>query len=248
MRNLLVLTSREWRAFWYSPIAYVVGAFFLLMQGWVFWLLMAVLNDPRVDPSWRMSHFFFGGTLFYWLSVLMTAPLLTMRAFSEEKRTGTMEVLLSAPVSDTQVVLAKFLGAWTSYGALWATTGAFFLILRTHTTLDWGPVLSGYLFTALVGAPLIAIGVLASSLTRNQVIAGFISLVLMLLLFSVGMLDMFVTDPESRALVEHISLISHAQQFAKGMLDTRPVVYYASLTATALFLTIRAIANPRWRA
>jgi len=247
MGNLLALTSREWKALWYSPIAYAVGACFLLLQGWVFWLLVAVLNDPRVDPSWKMSQFFFGGTLFFWLSVLMIAPLLTMRAFSEEKRTGTIEVLLSAPVDDWQVVLAKFLGAWLSYCTLWALTTVFFVMLRRFTPLDWGPILSGYLGTWLLGAALIAVGVWASSVTRNQVIAAVMGFVLMLLLFSVGLLDMFVTDTDVRRLVNYLSLLEHFQNFSKGILDSRPIVCYVSLTVIALFLTVRTLASPRWR-
>ena len=125
MSTLLALTTREWKAFWYSPIAYVVGALFLVLQGWVFWLLVAVLNDPRVDPSFTMSQFFFGGTFFFWFSVLMMTPLLTMRAFSEEKRTGSIEFLLTAPVTDAQVVLSKFLCAWLSYIMLWMFTMVF---------------------------------------------------------------------------------------------------------------------------
>jgi len=248
MSTLWVLTVREWKALWYSPIAYAVGAFFLLLQGWVFWLLVAVLNDPRVDPSWKMSQFFFGGSLFFWISVLMIAPLLTMRSFSEEKRTGTIEVLLSAPVADWQVALSKFLGAWLSYCALWALTAVFFLLLRLYTALDWGPILSGYLGTWGLGAVFIAVGVWASSVTRNQVIAAAAGFVIMLLLFSIGLLDMFVTDPESRALVSYLSLLEHFQHFSKGLLDSRPVVFYLSLTALALFLTVRTIGSPRWRA
>ena len=247
MNNLIALTAREWKAFWYSPVAYVVGAFFLLLQGWVFWLILAVLNDPRVDPTWRMANFFFGGTLFYWIPVLLMTPLMTMRTFSEEKRTGTFEVLLSAPVSDWQVVIAKFLGAWLSYCALWAITIVFFLILRSHTAIDWGPVWSGYLYTVLIGAALLSIGVLASSMTRNQVIAGFVGFVLMMLLFSVGMLDAFITDPESRKLVAYYSLFDHAHDFGKGLIDTRPIVLYLSLAAVSLFLTVRVIGSPRWR-
>lgn len=247
MRNLWALTVREWKAFWYSPVAYGVGAFFLLIQGWVFWLLMAVLNDPRVDPSWRMSQFFFGGTLFYWLAVLMLAPLLTMRAFSEEKRTGTLEVLMSAPVTDTQVVLAKFLGAWSSYAALWALTSIYFVVLRAYTRLDWGPILTGYLATMLVGGLLIAIGILASSLTRNQVVAAVMGFALMLVLFSVGFLDAFISDPESRKLITYYSVLEHVRQAAKGIVDTRPLVLYASGIAGVLFLTIRILSTPRWR-
>ena len=247
MTNLLALTSRELKAFWYSPIAYVVGALFLLLQGWAFWLLLAVLNDPRVDPSSTMSQFFFGGTFFFWFSVLLIAPLLTMRTFSEEKRTGTIEFLLTAPVTDTQVVLAKFLGAWLAYALLWASTVVFFLLLRHFTAFDWGPVLTGYLGTWLLGGVLIAVGVLTSSLTRNQVIAAVLSFVAILLLFSVGILDLFIRDPETSNLIKYLSIIEHLHDFSKGLLDTRPMVFYLSLTGICLFLTGRVIGNPRWR-
>ena len=247
MNNLLALTAREWKSFWYSPIAYVVGGFFLIMQGWVFWLLMAVLNDPRVDPSWRMSQFFFGGTFFYWLAMLIIAPVLTMRTFSEEKRTGTIEMLLTAPVSDLQVVLSKFLGAWLSYSALWLSTIVYFFMLRRYTPLDWGPILTGYLGTLLLGAVLIAVGGFASSLTRNQVIAAVVAFVMMLLLFSVGFLQVFITDPESAKLITYLALLEHFQDFSKGVLDTRPLVFYLSLVVLMLFLTVRTISHPRWR-
>jgi len=247
MTNLLSLTVRELKAFWYSPIAYVVGALFLLMQGWVFWLLMAVLNDPRVDPSWTMSQFFFGGTFFYWFSTLLMASLLTMRTFSEEKRTGSIELLLTAPVTDAQVVLAKFLGAWLAYISLWALTLVFFFVLRSFSSFDWGPVLTGYVGTWLLGGVLIALGVLASSLTRNQVIAAVLSFVALMLLFSVGILDVFVRDPEASKLIKYLSLIDHLGSFSKGILDTRPIVFYLTVTAIGLFLTGRVIGNPRWR-
>jgi len=247
MNNLLALTSRELKAFWYSPIAYVVGALFLLMQGWVFWLLVAVLNDPRVDPSWTMSQFFFGGTFFYWFSVLMVAPLLTMRTFSEEKRTGSIELLLTAPVTDAQVVVAKFLGAWLPYCLLWASTVIFFLLLQRFTALDWGPVLTGYLGTWLLGSVLIALGIFTSSLTRNQVIAAVLSFVAILLLFSIGLLDVFIRDPETSKTIQYLSLTEHLQHFSKGILDTRPMVFYVTLTVICLFLTGRIVGSSRWR-
>lgn len=247
MSNILALTSRELKAFWYSPIAYVVGALFLLLQGWVFWLLLAVLNDPRVDPSFTASQFFFGGTFFFWFAVLIVVPLLTMRTFSEEKRTGTIEFLLTAPVTDTQVVLAKFLGAWIIYILLWALTAIFFLILRRLTPFDWGPVLTGYIGTWLLGGMLIACGILASSLTRNQVIAALLTFVALLFLFSIGILDVFIRDPESGKIIQYLSLIDHLRNFGKGLLDTRPLVYYLTLTTICLFLTGRVIRSPRWR-
>lgn len=247
MNNLFALTSRELKAFWYSPIAYVVGALFLLMQGVIFWLLILALNDPRVDPTITMAQFFFSGTFFFWFFVLVIPPLLTMRTFSEEKRTGTIEFLLTAPVSDGQVVLAKFLGAWLNYVLLWVSTVVLFFVLRTFTTFDWAPVLTGYLGTWLLGGVLIAIGVLASSLTRNQVIAAVLSFVAMLLVFSIGILDIFVRDPETSKIIKYLSLIEHLQDFSKGIIDTRPVIFYLSVTLICLFFTRRVIGSPRWR-
>ena len=247
MDALLALTARELKAFWYSPVAYVVGALFLVLQGFVFWLLIAALNDPRTDPSFTIAQAFFGPTFFYSISVLITVPFLTMRTFSEEKRTGTIEFLLTAPVRELQVVLAKFLGAWLAYIVLWGSTIVFFLFLARLAHFDWGPVFTGYLGTWLLGGVLIAVGVLASSLTRNQVIAAFLCFVVVLLLFSIGILDFFLRDSETAKLIRYLSLLDHLTDFSKGILDTRPMCYYLSLTATALFLTGRVLTSPRWR-
>ncbi len=247
MRNLWTLTVREWKAFWYSPIAYVVGTAFLFLQGWVFWFLVSILNDPRVDPSINISHLFFG-TMWYWFSIVMMAPLLTMRSFSEEKRTGTIEVLLAAPVTDVQVVASKFLGAWLSYCMLWAMTVVYFVLVSRTTTLDWGPVGAGYLCTALLGGVFISLGVFASSTTRNQVVAGFISFVLILLLFSISLLGIFMRDPQATKTIQYLSMLDHVRDFSRGIFDTRPIVFYLSVITAALFLTVRAVGNPRWRA
>ena len=246
MTTLIALTVRELKAFWYSPIAYVVGVFFLLLQGFIFWLLVVMLSGPGADTSWTINQAFFG-TFFYWISVLTIVPLITMRTFSEEKRTGAFELLLTAPVTEPQIVVAKFLGAWLSYCALWAMTGFYFLLLSRLTALDWGGIATGYLGTWLLGAVLIAVGVLASSLTRNQIIAAVISFVLLLLLFCVSFLQNFVTSPETRKLVQYCSVLEHFQDFSKGILDTRPIIFYGSALAALLFLTIRAVGSPRWR-
>jgi ABC-2 type transport system permease protein len=247
MTNLVALTVRELKAFWYSPVAYVVGALFLLLQGFVFWWLMSILNDPSTDAGLSIGQIFFSPTFFSLASILIMVPLLTMRTFSEEKRTGTIEFLLTAPVTDAQVVIAKFLGAWLAYLMLWGATLVFFLILRTYTPFDWAPVLIGYLGMGLLGGVLVAIGVLASSLTRNQIIAATLCFVAVLLLFFVGALDWFVRDPDARKLLQYCSLLDHLVDFAKGIIDTRPIVFYATLTALALFLTGRVLTSPRWR-
>ena len=218
-----------------------------MLPGWVFWLLVTVLNDPRVDPSFTVSQFIFGGTFFFWFSVLMMTPLLTMRAFSEEKRTGSIELLLTAPVTDAQVVLSKFLGAWLSYILMWAFTVVFFIVMQRWAAIDWGATLIGYVGVWLLGGVLMSFGILASSLTRNQVIAAVFSFVAIMLLFSVGILDAFVKDPETSQIIRYLSLLDHLQDFSRGILDTRPLVFYLSLTSIGLFLTGRIIGSPRWR-
>ena len=247
MGTLWALTARELKAFWYSPVAYVVGALFLFAQGGVFWLLVMVLNDARSDPSWTISQAFFGGTFFYWISLLLIPPALTMRTFSEEKRTGTIELLLTAPVSDAQVVVAKFLGAWLAFSALWMVTLAFFIGLRCLTPFDWAPILMGYLGTALLGAAFVSVGILASSLTRNQVISAVLAFVVCLCVFSIGILDAFAHNPEASRALQYLSLFEHVRDFSRGILDTRPLVLYLSLTVICLFFTGRVIGSPRWR-
>ena len=246
MTNLLALTVRELKAFWYSPIAYVVGVCFLLLQGFILWLLATALSAPSAEGAWPINQAFFG-TFFYWISVMAMVPLITMRTFSEEKRTGTFELLLTAPVTESAIVLAKFLGAWLSYCALWALTILHFVVLSRYATLDWGGIFLGYAGTWLLGAVLIAVGVLTSSLTRNQIIAAVIAFVIILLLFCVGFLESFATTPDSRKFVQYLSLLYHFQDFSKGILDTRPLVFYGSTLAITLFLTIRAVGSPRWR-
>ncbi len=247
MQNLIALTSRELKSFWYSPVAYVVGALFLLLQGYVFGLLITALNDPAADVSISIAQAFFGPTFFYSISILITAPFLTMRTFSEEKRTGSIELLLTAPVTDTQVVLSKFLGAWLAYIILWGLTVVYFIGLRQLTSFDWGPVLTGYLGTWMLGAVLVAMGVLARSLPRNQGIAAILSFVALLLLFSLGIFGWFIRDPEMSKTIRYLSLLEHLNDFSKGILDTRPMVLYVMLTAICLFLTSRVINSPRWR-
>lgn len=248
MNNLIALTSRELKAFWFSPIAYVVGALFLVLQGVVFWLLVSVLNDPASQASFSIGEAFFGPNFFYLTSVLITIPFLTMRTFSEEKRTGSIELLLTAPVTDMQVVLAKFLGAWFAYILLWLMTLGFFLYLRTMVAFDWAPVWTGFLGTWLLGGVMASVGILTSSLTRNQVIAAAFCFVILLLLCMVGMLEFFFRDPETTRLIRYVSLLNHLEDFSRGVVDTRPVVYYLSLTSIMLFFTGRVLNSPRWRA
>lgn len=247
MKNIGPLFSREIRSLIYSPLAYACGTLFMLLQGVVFWILLTAMNDPRFSATASVSQVFFGGTLFYWITVLILIPLLTMRTFSEEKRSGSIEFLLTAPVTEAEVVIAKFLGAWAFYCALWAVSLSLFGVLQFRIGLDWGAILCGYLGTCLLGGALIALGIFASNLTRNQLIAALLSFVMMLLLFSLSFFDVFIADQATSQFLQQLSLIEHLTNFARGFIDTRPIVFYGSLIAIFLFLTERLLTQPRWR-
>jgi ABC-2 type transport system permease protein len=246
MTALCALISREIKAFWFSPIAYVIGAVFALLQGWSFWFLLLLINDPRMPAHVSVGQFYFG-SFFFWFSIVIMVPLLTMRTFSEEKRTGSIELLLSAPVSNTQVVLAKFLGAWINYSLLWLSTAVFFIILSFSAPFDWRPIVAAYAGTLLLGSSLISLGIFTSSLTRNQIIAGFLAFVAVLALFSLGLLELVISDPSSQEFVRQISILDHMHHFSKGLLDTRPLIYHASIIASSLVLTTQVLESPAFR-
>ena len=166
MRKTWALVWRELIAYFSSPLAYVVMTAFLFINGYVFWLIVAYLNDPRTQAMAPLK-LLFGGTIFFWLFVLFVVPVITMRLLAEERRSGTLEVLLTAPVSETQVVIAKFLSAFAFYVVLWLPTLAYVAILASYSKLDWGPVAAGYLGIALLGGLFLSIGLFTSALVRN---------------------------------------------------------------------------------
>ncbi|MFQ5350446.1 MAG: ABC transporter permease [Thermoanaerobaculia bacterium] len=155
MRSLLAILTRELRAYFFSPLAYVVAALLLLVNGAVFWLIVSYLNDPRAGIGAPLE-LFFGQTVFFWLVLLFVAPVVTMRLLSEERRSGTIEVLMTAPVTETTVVVGKYLAALAFYLFLWLPTVVYAVILSRHSAVDWGPVASGYLGLAGIGALLLA--------------------------------------------------------------------------------------------
>src|SRR5512136_3110401 len=155
MRKLLALVHRELLAYFSSPLAYVVLTAFLFINGYVFYLIVAYLNDPRTQAMAPLK-LIFGGTIFFWLFLLFLVPVITMRLLSEERRTGTLEVLLTSPVSEGQIVIAKFLAAFLFYVFLRLPTLVYVFIIASHAKIDWMPVLAG-------GLGIAALGVLFSS-------------------------------------------------------------------------------------
>lgn len=246
MSGVLATLNRELRAYFFSPLAYAILALFLLMNGFVFWLIVSFLNDPRAGIGAPLEVFF-GQTVFFWLVLLFVAPVLTMRQLAEERKSGTIEVLMTAPVSETQVVAGKYLAALSFYGFLWLPTLVYVGLLARKTTLDWGPVAAGYLGVLGLGALFLAVGMFASSLTRSQIVAALVTFALLLLLFSCGLLENLVNQEGLKQAFGYLDLWRHMDDFAKGIVDTRHLVYYLSATFFFLFLTVRALAAKKWR-
>ncbi len=247
MRRTWAIIRRELIAYFSSPLAYIVLTAFLLMQGYIFYLIVSFLNNPQT-PAMTPLRLFFGGTIFFWLFLLFVVPVITMRLIAEERRSGTIEVLLTSPVTEYQVVLGKFTAALLFYVALWLPTLLYVVILRRHSEIDLGPVLSGYLGVLLLGVLFLAVGTLASTLSDNQLIAAIIAFAAMVLLFSIGLVEQLMTSSSVlRDALAHMNLWTQMDDFAKGIVDTRHVVYQLSVGALFLFLAAKSLEVKKWR-
>jgi ABC-2 type transport system permease protein len=246
VRSLSAILMRELRAYFFSPLAYVVAALLLLVNGAVFWLIVSYLNDPRAGIGAPLE-LFFGQTVFFWLVLLFVAPVVTMRLLSEERRSGTIEVLMTAPVSEGKVVVGKYLAALAFYLFLWLPTVVYAVILSRYSEVDWGPVASGYVGIAGIGALLLAAGVLASSLSRSQLVAAVLTFAIAGPLFAIGFLEFLFTGDAVKEAFTYLSLPRHMEDFSRGIVDTRRLVYYVSASALFLFLAARALAAKKWR-
>jgi ABC-2 type transport system permease protein len=241
MRGMLATMERELRSYFLSPLGWVVATGFLFFNGLAFQTILDYLNNPQAPASMTPLDFFFGGTLFFWLAMLFVGPVLTMRLLSEERRSGTLEMLLTAPVTEGQVVLGKYLGALLFYVFLWLPTLVYVALLAKELPLDWGPIGASYLGTLGIGAMFLAIGIFTSAVTRNQVVAAVFSFALTFLCFLPAFLEFLVNDPKMRDALGYLNLYQHMDDFSKGIVDSRRLVYYVSVSAFFLFLASRAL-------
>jgi len=246
MRGLLVTSGRELRAYFFSPLAYAVLASFLFVNGIAFSILIGYLNDAPSAVGAPME-FFFGGTIFFWLPLAFVGPILPMRLLAEERRSGSLEILMTAPVTETQVVLGKFFAALAFYLVLWAPTVLYAVIVAYYGNLDWGPLASSYLGVLGIGSLFLAAGLFASGISRNQIVAALVGFALVFALFILGLLEFLVNDEGLRQVLGYLNLIQHMEDFSKGIVDTRRLVYYVSGTAFFLFLTSRTLLANKWR-
>ena len=241
MRGVLATMERELRSYFLSPLGWVVATGFLFFNGLAFQTILDYLNNPQAPASMTPLDFFFGGTLFFWLAMLFVGPVLTMRLLSEERRSGTLEMLLTAPLTEGQVVIGKYLGAFLFFVFLWLPTLIYVALLAGKLPLDWGPIGASYLGTLGIGAMFLAIGVFTSAVTRNQVVAAVFSFALTFLAFLPAFLEFLVNDPKMRDALGYLNLYQHMDDFSKGIVDSRRLVYYLSVSAFFLFLASRAV-------
>lgn len=236
LRNVRAIARREFFAYFDSPVAYIVIASFLLVSGWMFFSTLFLLG--RAD----MRGFFAPAPFSPSMLLVVLAPAVTMRLIAEEKKTGTFELITTLPVRDVELVLGKFLAAWALLATALSCTLVYAATVSTLGALDWGPVMSGYLGFLLFSASLLAIGLLCSALAGQQIVAFIVSFLVGAALYFVFWLQFFV--PQALAsVVEYISLSYHLDNLARGVVDSRDVLFYLTLTAGALALTERAVAR-----
>jgi ABC-2 type transport system permease protein len=247
MRKTWAIVRRELIAYFSSPLAYIVITAFLFMQGYIFYLIVSFLNNPKT-PAMTPLRLFFGGTIFFWLFLLFVVPVITMRLIAEERRSGTIEVLLTSPVTEAQVVVGKFAAAMAFYAALWLPTIIYVVLLRRHSEIDLGPVAAGYFGVFLLGFLFLAVGTFASTLTNNQLIAAIIAFAATVILFSIGLVEqLMISSSFLKSALAQMNLWTQMDDFAKGIVDSRHVVYQLSAGVLFLFLAAKSLEVKKWR-
>jgi ABC-2 type transport system permease protein len=254
VNNILAIAHKELKAYFASPIAYVVIGLFALMFGFFYYTLLGIF----IEQGMRMMGLQGGPTqnvndqmirpLFLNASVLLLfiLPMITMRTYSEEKRSGTIELLLTAPLTDFQIIIGKFLGAMALYAAMLAVTFVHVGLLFAFGSPEWLPIVTGYLGLLLMGGCFISVGLLISSFTRNQIVAVMATFAVFLLLWVINWAGP-LTGPRTSAVLDYLSITTHLDDFTRGVIDTKHVVYYVSFMAFGLFLTARSVDTERWR-
>jgi ABC-2 type transport system permease protein len=242
VRKLFAIVAREWRAYFLSPLAYVILTAYMFLNGLIFWRIVVFLSSPGA-PRERFLSLMFTNT-YFWIFTLFIVPIITMRLIAEERKTGTLELLLTSPVSEATVVLGKFLGALGFFLVVWIPSILFILYLRSQTSVDLGSVAAGYVGIILIGAYFIAIGVFASTLAKNQIVAAILTFAILIPIFSVGLFQSGV-DPNRQNVVDYLNMWDHMDEFSRGVMDTRRLVYYLSGMALFLFLSSVVLASKK---
>lgn len=239
MRNILTIARKEAITYFSSPLAYVIAAVFLVVSSVFF------IADLQSTELARLTGFLFGAIVL--LTVI--APILTMRLVAEELKLGTLELLMTAPVREGEIVVGKFLGAFATLFAMLLLTWFYPIILDLGGgEPDYGPVFSGYIGLLLFGSAFMAIGLLASCITSNQILSAVVGLGLLLILWLASAAGTLVQNVEwAKGLINYVSLTNIYVDFLRGVIDTKAVIFLLSITATMLFAATRAVEARRWR-
>ncbi len=242
MSATLAILRREFLAYFFSPLAYIVAAAFLLVTGFFWYLETSWLSNPQTAPQLNPFSLILGSAVLYIFTLLL--PAITMRLISEELRSGSIELLMTAPVREGSVVTGKFLAAFGFYAALMVPTLAYVVLARHYATPvppDMGPIWAGYVGLLLIGGMLLSLGMFVSAFCKNQIVAYIFTAVLALLFQLIPIFTRVTTEADSwlykaiAAVSEHISMNSHFQDMGRGILDLRHILFYVSFTALFLF-------------
>ena len=253
MTNILAIVRKEWKGYFASPIGYVVIGMYAIVFGYFYtvglgWFLRQSMQGPQMGGGsmninqQMVRYVFLNSTVIF----LFVVPLITMRTYAEEKRSGTIELLVTSPVTDFQIVMGKFLGAMALYAAMLGITVIHMVVLFAYGNPEWKPILSGYLGLVLLGGCFVSVGLFFSSLTKNQIVAGMFTFAVLLLLWVIDWVGSF-GGPYLERLTTYLSLTGHVEDFLRGVVDSQHVVYYLSFITFGLFLTAKAVDSERWR-
>ena len=259
MRNVWIIALKELNGYFRSPIAYIVLGAFALAFGYFFYFQYL---GPFVEANLSAAQYAQMTGQMFPLNVnemvirplmfligiigLFLVPMITMRLFAEEKKTGTIELLMTSPLTDLQLILGKFLGALMLYISLLLLTLPYMLILFRYGTPDWRPLLTGYMGLLLLGGSYLSLGMFLSTLTRNQFVAAVLTFLPLLVLWVVGGNE--YSSSTASQVASYLSIVGHMGNFAKGVIDLKDTVYYLTVIALGVFLTARSLESVRWRA
>ncbi len=249
------IIAKELRSYFVSPVVYVVGAVFLLIVGLLAYLyivfagaqaiqLMQMQGQALINLNDLVFRNLFSSLRFILLIIL---PILTMRLFAEERKLRTFEFLMTSPIGLNEIVTGKFMSVFIVFLGLLGLTGLIPLVLTLFSDFDWYPVLTGYLGLALLGALFLSIGLLASALTENQIVAAFVSFGLLLVLWLMAGLGSLLGDTTVGQAVSYLSFMEHYDHLVRGLVDTKDLVYFFSAILLMLFLTHRVVDSARWQ-
>jgi gliding motility-associated transport system permease protein len=256
MRNIIAIAHKELKSYFSGPIAYIAIGLWALLYGYFFVAIlqffvrrgmqmnqMGMQGPQSMNVNQELIRPLLQNVT---IMILFVMPMVTMRTYSEEKRSGTIELLLTSPLTDFQIIMGKFLGAMALYAVMLLVTTIHIGLLFIYGNPEWKPIVTAYLGLFLLGGCFISMGLLISSLTKNQIVAGMVTFAVFLLLWIITWIGSF-SGPTVDQLTQYLSIIDHLDDFSKGVVDTKHVIYYVSFITFGLFLTAKSVDSERWR-